>query len=76
MSEFSVAVGNRIRALCKQCGWTQEQLTEKENPHYSHLSSLKRGGHIMSLESLGKIVEAFDVNTMQILNLADTLVLD
>ncbi|KGP82129.1 MULTISPECIES: hypothetical protein [unclassified Paenibacillus] len=30
----------------------------------------------MSLESLGKIIEAFEINPMQILNFADTLVLD
>ncbi|WP_370511421.1 helix-turn-helix domain-containing protein [Paenibacillus amylolyticus] len=44
MSEFSITVGNRIRALRKQRGWTQEQLAEKANLHYSYLSSLERGG--------------------------------
>ncbi|WP_405158500.1 helix-turn-helix domain-containing protein [Paenibacillus sp. FSL H8-0283] len=76
MSEFSIAVGNRIRALRKQRGWTQEQLAEKANLHYSYLSSLERGGRNMSLESLGKIIEAFEINPIQILNFADTLLLD
>lgn len=30
----------------------------------------------MSLESLGKIIEALEINPMQILNFADTLVLE
>ncbi|WYU84238.1 helix-turn-helix transcriptional regulator [Paenibacillus sp. FSL H8-0283] len=76
LSEFSIAVGNRIRALRKQRGWTQEQLAEKANLHYSYLSSLERGGRNMSLESLGKIIEAFEINPIQILNFADTLLLD
>ncbi|WP_340400453.1 helix-turn-helix transcriptional regulator [Paenibacillus sp. FSL H8-0079] len=76
LSEFSIAVGNRIRALRKQRGWTQEQLAEKANLNYSYLSSLERGGRNMSLESLGKIIEALEINPMQMLNFADTLVLE
>ncbi|WP_397330588.1 helix-turn-helix domain-containing protein [Paenibacillus polymyxa] len=54
LSEFSIAVGNRIRALRKQRGWTQEQLAEKAKLHYSYLSSLERGGTKHVLGELGK----------------------
>ncbi|MFB5269117.1 helix-turn-helix domain-containing protein [Paenibacillus enshidis] len=76
MSEFLYAVGNRIRALRKQRGWTQEQLAEKANLHYSYLSSMERGERNVTIESLEKIILALEINPMQIFNFADTNVLE
>ncbi|MFC0333988.1 helix-turn-helix domain-containing protein [Paenibacillus sepulcri] len=60
----------------KQRGWTQEQLAEKANLHYSYLSSMERGTRNVSIESLEKVINALDINPMQIFNFADTEVLE
>ncbi|GGG81993.1 helix-turn-helix domain-containing protein [Paenibacillus radicis (ex Gao et al. 2016)] len=76
MSAFSYSVGNRIRALRKQRGWTQEQLAEKANLHYSYLSSMERGERNVSIDSLEKVINALKINPMQIFNFMDTEVLE
>lgn len=76
LSEFSYSVGNRIRALRKQRGMTQEQLAEKASLHYSYLSSMERGERNVSIESLEKVINALEINPMQIFNFADTEILE
>lgn len=55
------AVGNRIRELRKAKGWTQEQLAEAASLHYSYIGGVERGDRNISLETLEKIIAAFDV---------------
>jgi transcriptional regulator with XRE-family HTH domain len=71
MSEFINLVAQRIRSLRKQKGLTQEQLAEKANLHYSYLSSVERGERNASLESIEKIINALEINPMQLFNFAD-----
>ncbi|AIQ15143.1 helix-turn-helix domain-containing protein [Paenibacillus durus] len=59
-------VGNRIRELRKAKGWTQEQLAEAASLHYSYIGGVERGDRNISLETLEKIIAAFQVPAIEI----------
>jgi transcriptional regulator with XRE-family HTH domain len=60
------SVGNRIRELRKAKGWTQEQLAEAAGLHYSYIGGVERGDRNISLETLEKIVNGFQVPAEEI----------
>lgn len=62
------SVGNRIRELRKAKGWTQEQLAEAAGLHYSYIGGVERGDRNISLETLEKIVGAFEVPAVELFN--------
>lgn len=64
-------VGKRIRDLRKAKGWTQEQLAEAASLHYSYIGGVERGDRNISLETLGKIISAFDVPAIEIFRFED-----
>ncbi|MBQ2943878.1 MAG: helix-turn-helix transcriptional regulator [Ruminococcus sp.] len=47
-----IAIGERIKALRKQKGWTQAQLAEKSGVEPSHISHIERGATKLSLPTL------------------------
>lgn len=53
-------LGERIRTRRKELGITIEQLAEKIDIGYNHLSNIERGKKTPSLETLIKIVNALD----------------
>ncbi|MEK3865189.1 helix-turn-helix transcriptional regulator [Paenibacillus sp. FSL H7-0716] len=65
------SVGNRIRELRKAKGWTQEQLAEAASLHYSYIGGVERGDRNISLETLGKIIAAFDVPAKELFRFED-----
>lgn len=65
------AVGNRIRELRKAKGWTQEQLAEAASLHYSYIGGVERGDRNISLETLEKIIAAFDVPAAELFRFED-----
>ncbi|MDT3425295.1 transcriptional regulator with XRE-family HTH domain [Paenibacillus forsythiae] len=60
------SVGNRIRELRKAKGWTQEQLAEAASLHYSYIGGVERGDRNISLETLEKIIAAFQVPAIEV----------
>lgn len=46
------AIGERIKALRKQKGWTQAHLAEKSGVEPSHISHIERGATKLSLPTL------------------------
>lgn len=64
-------VGNRIRDLRKANGWTQEQLAEAASLHYSYIGGVERGDRNISLETLEKIIAAFDVPAIEFFRFED-----
>jgi len=64
-------VGNRIRELRKAKGWTQEQLAETASLHYSYIGGVDRGDRNISLETLEKIITAFQVPAMELFRFED-----
>ncbi|WP_039832959.1 helix-turn-helix domain-containing protein, partial [Paenibacillus sonchi] len=65
------SVGNRIRELRKAKGWTQEQLAEAASLHYSYIGGVERGDRNISLETLEKIIAAFQVPAVEIFRFED-----
>ncbi|ETT77065.1 transcriptional regulator [Paenibacillus sp. FSL R7-277] len=65
------SVGNRIRELRKAKGWTQEQLAEAASLHYSYIGGVERGDRNISLETLEKIIAAFQVPAIEIFRFED-----
>jgi transcriptional regulator with XRE-family HTH domain len=54
-------VGQKIRALRKQAGLTQEKLAEKSNLSYKYLGEVERGYVNVSLDSLMRIAKTLKV---------------
>ena len=65
------SVGNRIRDLRKANGWTQEQLAEAASLHYSYIGGVERGDRNISLETLEKIITAFNVPAIEFFRFKD-----
>ncbi len=57
MADTKKLVGERIKALRKQAGLTQEQLAEQVGLDARHLSRLEVGRHFPSLDSLERIAQ-------------------
>jgi len=54
-------VGQRVRALRKEKGLTQEELGWRAELHYTYIGAVERGEKNCSIESLDKIVKALNV---------------
>lgn len=65
------SVGSRIRELRKAKGWTQEQLAEAASLHYSYIGGVERGDRNISLETLEKIIAAFQIPAEEIFRFED-----
>jgi transcriptional regulator with XRE-family HTH domain len=65
------SVGSRIRELRKAKGWTQEQLAEAASLHYSYIGGVERGDRNISLETLEKIIAAFQIPAEEIFHFED-----
>lgn len=61
-------IGQRIQALRKQCGYTQEKLAEAANLSPPYLSHIERGTKKASLESLARLANALDISVDYLLN--------
>lgn len=62
MSEITIALGKRIRALRQGRGWTQEQLAEYANLHVSYIVLLEKGANRATIETLDKLAKAFGLS--------------
>ena len=56
-------IGNRIRQLRKDCGYTQEQLAEYAEISVDFLGLIETGRNSMSLKNLAKLATALNVTT-------------
>lgn len=65
-SHFLKLVGERIRALRKAKGLTQEALAEKAGIHYSYMSGIENADRNISMETLEKIIVALDVAAVEV----------
>ncbi|MFS0786408.1 XRE family transcriptional regulator [Shouchella sp. 1P09AA] len=59
------SIGLEIKRIRKQKTFTLKQLAEKTGLSISFLSQIERGKSSMTLESLNKISDAFDISTSQ-----------
>lgn len=60
-------LGQRVRALRQERGWSQETLAAKAELHPSYIGSVERGKRNLSLLSLDKLATAFGLSSAQLL---------
>jgi transcriptional regulator with XRE-family HTH domain len=57
-----MTLGERIKQLRQQRGWSQAQLAKKLNVHQKQISGYERGIHSPSIELLIRMAELLDVS--------------
>ena len=62
MSEIVEILGNNIRSLRKETGWTQEKLAEKADISVPFMTQIELGRKTASLEVIEKIAKALGVS--------------
>ena len=62
MSEIVKIVGERVRSYRNQAGLSQESLAEKSGLSYTFISAIERGKKNPSIESIEKLVIAFNIS--------------
>ena len=53
--------GRRIRQLRLKKGWTQEQLAERANRHWTYIGGIERGERNVTLQVIADIARALGV---------------
>jgi len=61
-------VGDRIRQLRKQKGFSQEKLGDESDLHYTHIGSIERGQKNWSIDTLIKVAKGLDVEVAELFN--------
>ena len=51
-----------LRELRHKKGWSQEELADRANLHFTYISQIERGLKSPSLRSLGQIADALEVS--------------
>ncbi len=59
--------GKHLRKLRKEKGWTQEELAEKADMHFTYIGQIERGVRNPSLINLYKLVKALRISAGQLL---------
>ena len=70
MDNVRVLVGERIRNLRKERGWSQEELGEKADLHHTYVGAVERGEKNASIDTLDKIADARGIEMVDLFTLA------
>ena len=54
-------LGKRIRQLRLKKGWTQEQLAERTNRHWTYIGGIERGERNVTLQVIADIARALGI---------------
>jgi transcriptional regulator with XRE-family HTH domain len=69
-------IGDRIRQLRKEKGFSQEKLGYESDLHYTHIGSIERGQKNWSIDTIVKLAKGLNVEVVDLFNfpipLADT----
>ncbi|MBD2862482.1 helix-turn-helix domain-containing protein [Paenibacillus oceani] len=66
MSDLRKLVGERIRAIRKARGLTQQQLAERSNLDDAYIGSMERGERNFSVDTLEKVISALEIQPMEL----------
>ncbi len=55
MQALQERIGNRIRALRKKRGWSQEEFADMCGIHRGHMGQIERGEKNLSIQTLEKV---------------------
>lgn len=62
MSEIVKVIGGRIRSYRKKRGWSQEDLAERSDVHFTFIGQIERGEKQASLDTLERITSALEIS--------------
>lgn len=71
MNSIRKLLGQRIRTLREQSGWTQEQLAERADLHPNYIGQIERGLKNVSLDNIHKLAVGLRINLSQLFNFED-----
>lgn len=54
-------IGDRIRSMRNEKGWSQEELAHRADLHPSHMGQIERGETGFTIDSLEKVIKALDM---------------
>lgn len=54
------SIGDRIRSMRNEKGWSQEELAHRADLHPSHMGQIERGETGFTIDSLEKVIKALD----------------
>ena len=69
MEDVKKLVGDRIRQLRKGKGFSQEELGDKSDLHYTHIGAIERGEKNWSIDTLVKVAGGLNVTVNDLLAL-------
>ncbi len=69
--ELLLKVGNRIRELRLKSGLSQEKLAFASNLDRTYIGSVERGERNISILNLNKISTALNINSFELLKIAE-----
>lgn len=61
MADIRVQFGERLREIRLKAGVSQEKLAELADLHRTYVSSVERGERNISLENIGRLAEALQI---------------
>ncbi|WP_240422159.1 helix-turn-helix domain-containing protein [Paenibacillus periandrae] len=59
-------IGARVRDIRKEKGYSQEQLGELANFHFSYIGAVERGEKNITMSNLAKVAAALDVEVIEL----------
>lgn len=71
MANLAILVGERIRQIRKEYKLSQEKLGEIAQLQSSYIGGVERGERNISLETLEKIIKAFDMPFIEFFNFSE-----
>lgn len=66
MSGIRNRFGKQLRELRLKKGWTQEQLADKANMHFTYIGQIERGVRNPSLVNLEKLAKALGISAKEL----------
>ena len=67
MSDIRKKIGNKIREIRKQRGFSQEELAFRCGLHRTYISDIERGDRNVSIKNIEKIANALKVKPSKLL---------
>lgn len=68
---MSNVLNEKIRALREMKHWSQEQMADRVNMSKNGYAKMERGESRLTVETLDKVAQAFDMDMVELINISD-----
>jgi XRE family transcriptional regulator, regulator of sulfur utilization len=72
MGDLARKIGERIRQLRKEKGFSQEELAEKADVHFTYIGQLERGEKNASIDTLERITKCLGISLEDFFGLVES----